>query len=509
MLKRLDSKEFYDGVKSGFLSSYRDFRKQVIDKNFRELKNKKNNDLAVLQRSAEFFLIRNNILNFIKFKNNKNHNFIFPYSWYSVLSIKLTNKVVNHILFCFYVFKLSIRRILGSIFIIIFKSNSNLNFNTQDTVYLHSIPENTLNNSKDQNKYSLVYWLNDNIFKKKMIYLHSNKNMKNINTNNQIYLNSYLPPISLFNKIKILVFFIPYFMFSFLKLTIGMWKKFYMMDDFLIQEYFKKSNPSCFIKSYIFPYIGTQFRPSWTNEVIKNGCKIFMINYSSSSQPSLNGKLYDDMLFRISDWQYIIPFNKTFVPVIKKSIIFPSKVINSSTVLFSDNDDCIAKYVQKPFVSIFDISPIKAECYLGITCLEEYINIHYDKNILFHERFFYDLIEMSKKYNLQLVLKPKRHDNRITSNYQKMLLNMEKQKDLIILPYQMSPYKVVDQSIASVVQPFSSVGFYNDKDANVIFYDPLEVLPLSHQEDHNNTLIISKQKLDNWFKNLKNSILNI
>ena len=117
--------------------------------------------------------------------------------------------------------------------------------------------------------------------------------------------------------------------------------------------------------------------------------------------------------------------------------------------------------------------------------------------------FFRDLLDIAKKHNLQLVLKSKRNDHIITGQYKKLLVDMEKKKDLIILPYGISPYKVVDASYATVVQPLTSVGFYQEKNKNIIFYDPLSKLHITHSERKNTDLVSGKQNLNKWFDNLK------
>ena len=463
MLKKSQSKIYFEGLESGQIESYRNFRDQIIDTGFDKIKNKKKSKLAVLQRSTEFFNISKNLINFIKLKDNPNCNFILPYSWCNILNLSFKNKIISHILFCFYVTIISYKRILKSVYVIIFKTNVPYNFDVKQSVYLFNTPIEAIKDCNKENNYCLTNWLNKNIFKKNKFYIHSNQSLIHSNLSDCKYLPSFLPPLSLICKIKVLVSFLPHFFLATIKLTLGSWKKLYMLDDFLNETYFKKCDPSYFIKSYIFPYIGTQYRPSWTNEVIKNNSLIYMLNYSSSSVPNLDGKSHDNLLFRISSWPIIIPFNKSFVNTIKQNLFFPSKILNNSTVFFTDEENDIKKYVQKPFLAVFDVFPVYADLYIGFSSHNDYIHSARKQNIDFHEIFFRDLLDIAKKHNLQLVLKPKRNDPRITGQYKKLLVDMEKKKDLIILPYGISPYKVVDASYATVVQPFTSVGFYQEK----------------------------------------------
>ena len=78
-VKKNEAEFFYEAIKSNKLSSYRNFRNSIIDKNFAKIDNKFNANLSILQRSAEFFQIRANIINFIYLKK-KHKYFFFPFS---------------------------------------------------------------------------------------------------------------------------------------------------------------------------------------------------------------------------------------------------------------------------------------------------------------------------------------------------------------------------------------------------------------------------------------------
>ena len=339
------------------------------------------------------------------------------------------------------------------------------------------------------------------IYLKKKKYFHSYKGLTD--SKNQIYLKSYLPTISILKKIKIFLFFIPFFLLCLMKLFIGKWHDLYMADDTLIKNCFINSNPKYFMKHYIIPYVGTQFCPSWTNVVIKSGSKVHMLNYSSSSEPYLNGQSKDDMLYRISSWQNIIPFNKQFALDLKKTIMFPSNIFKGPTVFYSHNGYKMEKYVKKDFISIFDIPPLNPKKYIGFSSNYDYIFYYHEANIMFFKKFFDDIVELSKKLDLQIVLKQKRNDPRLELGYNNMLTELVQKEDLIILPPNISPYYVVDCSLASIVQPFTSVGYYNDKSQNIAFYDPLEILSPHNQEIKNSKLIIGKSNLDIWLNKIK------
>lgn len=114
-------------------------------------------------------------------------------------------------------------------------------------------------------------------------------------------------------------------------------------------------------------------------------------------------------------------------------------------------------------------------------------------------------INISKNFGYQVVLKQKRCDPRLSSAYNELLIYLKKHKDLIIVPPTMSPYYVIDTSFASIAQPFTSVGFYNETNKNVAFYDALEILPSKHQESKNINLLIGKENLASWFQTITNN----
>jgi len=496
-----EAEYFYEAVRLKHLSAYRTFRNTIVDKSFLNVSKDKNINLKSLQRSTEFFNIRTNLLNFLKLKKNKLQIFIFPYQWCKYLKVNIFIRVLSHFLFSIVVCKLSLYRVL-KVFKLILKKQNHHNFQNRDTVYLFSIPNHCFNNLENNNEYTLISWLEKNLFHNSTTYFHDNKSLPD--EEKKAIFNSFLPNINSINKIKILIIFLYYFLTSFIKLFFGKWQNLYLADDYLLQEYFMNSNKD-FLKSYIFPYVGTQFCPSWTNVVEEAGSKVYLLNYSASSEPYLDGQSKDEMLFRISSWQNIIPFNEKFVSTLKKNITYPSKIIKTPTVFFTHDGSLIEKYVKKEFVSIFDISPTNPEIYFGFSCLSEYIYFFNEDKMLIYKRFFNDIINISKKFGYQVVLKQKRHDSRLIPAYNKLLLDLQKQKELIILPPSMSPYYVMDNSIASIAQPFTSVGFYTERNKNIAFYDPLEILTSNHSESKGTTLLIGRENLTLWFEKIKNS----
>mgnify|MGYP001298156993 CR=1 FL=1 len=499
MKKKKETEYFNDAIRLNHLSSYREFRNNVIDKNYSNISKVTNINLKSLQRSTEFFDIRFNLINFLKLKKNKLSLFLFPYEWSNNLHVSIFVKIVSHFLFSFFVLKLSIRRILR-VFKITLKPYKHNDFQNKDTVYLFSIPNHTIDILKSGNEYTLIGWLKNNLFHKNTTYFHDNKNLPNIKK--KLHFNSFLPKIKIIKKIKVILVFIPYFLISLTKLFFGKWRDLYLADDHLLKEFFINSNQD-FLKSYIFPYIGSHFCPSWTNVVMEKGAKVYLLNYSSSSEPNLDGQSKDSTLFRISSWQNIIPFNKDFVPTLKKSIYYPSNILKTPTIFFTHDGSMIEKFVKKDFVAIFDITPFNPEFYIGFSNVASYMYHSHEDKILFYKSFFNDILNISKEFGLEVVLKQKRYNPKQLSAYNELILELQKTKNLIILPPTMSPYYVVDNSFASIAQPFTSVGFYNETKKNVAFYDPLEILTPKHQESKRTNLLIGKKKLTLWLKKLK------
>ena len=175
-----------------------------------------------------------------------------------------------------------------------------------------------------------------------------------------------------------------------------------------------------------------------------------MLNYSASSEPNLDGQSRDSMLFRISSWQNIIPFSKDFIPFLKNNMNYPSKILKTPTVFFTHDGSLIDRFVKKDFVAIFDISPFNPKYLIGFSNLASYVYYNDEDKILFYKMFFNDILDISKECGYEVVLKQKRHNPRHLSAYNKLILELQETKNLIILPPTMSPYYVVDNSFATL-----------------------------------------------------------
>ena len=65
---------------------------------------------------------------------------------------------------------------------------------------------------------------------------------------------------------------------------------------------------------------------------------------------------------------------------------------------------------------------------------------------------------------------------------------------------EISAHRLVDSSRFAVVQPFSSVGLYESKKADICFYDPLRVLRDGHPSALGGNFCIGSENLNSWFE---------
>ena len=505
MLKNYkDVPVFFKSISNGNMERYRSFRENIISKEISNIslliKDKKK--LSALQRSWEFFLIKRNILFFLKYFNEQKMNFIFtlPPSWIDHLNVSLFFRFISKLNFAFYVFYLSTKRLLKYIIQILFENNKTYTFDPQKYTYI-GIVNNTdiFKDNSGLNAYRLTSWLEKNVIKKNNGYSHSIPSMEDKKSKDNLkYVKGLLPPLNILKRILVVFYIIPQYVFALLKLFLGDWKSLYMVDDLILEKYFLFCDKKDFFRNYVFHHVGTSFCPSWVNIVSKNKSKVYFLFNSSNSEPSFDGLRYNSFMYKSITWPNIVPFNEKFIDQVKPILAKNVKVLKTPTIRYSDCSEKINSYVKKPFLAIFDTQPVDPYYHLGISRNNNYIYHYKDKLVDYHIKFITDIINVAKKNNLQVTLKPKRFDKRVSENYLNLIKDLERKKDIIILPSRMSPYRIIDESKFSIAQPFTSVGHYENLNNKLVFFDAFNILPKHHDECFGTPLLSSKKELDKW-----------
>jgi len=187
-------------------------------------------------------------------------------------------------------------------------------------------------------------------------------------------------------------------------------------------------------------------KPLWAQYVENQKISsIIFINYSASYQYNTNKFLQ----FGINrqNWLTRYELDKTYINYLKKNINFDSKYIFDKKIYFTNSNE---KIKFKKYIAVFD-HLVWNEKFLARSLVEN--NDFMDAR---SAKFLIDIIKVSKKLNLKVILKSKRKKWFI-EKYHKLLINLkEKNSDIFDIIYDKSIYEVAKNSHISITYPFTS-----------------------------------------------------
>ena len=151
-------------------------------------------------------------------------------------------------------------------------------------------------------------------------------------------------------------------------------------------------------------------------------------------------------------------------------------MIINDPVSFSDSLDILNlpknKNKFKKIISLFNVQPQEFSSYINY-CLFGHDDIYNEKNTI---DFYQYIIDLSSKENL-ILIKEKRFNRNLSSNYSSYISKLSLKKNVIFYNQSISPYKLINLSDIVISFPFSSTAlFANARNKKSVYFDPTNKL---------------------------------
>jgi hypothetical protein len=289
------------------------------------------------------------------------------------------------------------------------------------------------------------------------------------------------------------------FVKGFTSLCFGNYKKLLLLDEFLMALSVKCSKKATLPATFFYCYQGTILRPLWTYAAEIHGSRVILFFNSSSAEPSLDGEMRDNLFLRYTNWPEIIPFNALIGNTFSNYIIGRTKIHLLPTLYIHDSNLISqSDFQSKNLVSIFDIPPIQATHHIGYSENIDYLQASGVSQVEFLRAFYEACFLALEGLPVHIVVKPKKITKRIEPDYLEMLNVWQSQKRITLLSHSVSPYRLVNLSKLSIVEPFTSVGHFFESQSKICFFDVLKVLPTNHASAHGQKLCVGLEELQKW-----------
>jgi polysaccharide biosynthesis PFTS motif protein len=313
-----------------------------------------------------------------------------------------------------------------------------------------------------------------------------------------VYTKNILPDISSFYQIiKFYFNTLKYLLFSLKELVLGNPYNalLYFESINLIKISYLKNN--VLAEDYLFNNTNYLYRPLWTYGVEDKGSKILFYFYSIphiSMVTKAYGSSEVDYSWTLLTWSKYYIWNIEHKDLLQNLLFCKSEFSISNPILFS-NDSMEFDNLNKIGIAVFDIQPFANYKLRGSK--EEY----YIPDVVI--KFLTDIQEVLAELNIPLFYKNKReigdylHPNFKHFKEKKLIKN----HNVIILNPDISPVKIINNSLASISLPFTSTGYlglYLKKPS--IYYDPTGLVNYPNPDANNVEIITGKNNLKQWIE---------
>ena len=426
-------------------------------------KNIKDKELVIKQYLINYFFhpMRSEIsITRAMLKHIKNKNkMIYPldkklYDIFEKNNI-LVNKFLSFLLWYFFIFLYFIYGI-RKIFIVFLKFFINNDPKFKRGVYFSNLPSESLNLFKnyniDENYFSFIYtYFKKNNLKINSI-IHSLKDIQTFKIENVEYLygKKFDYRLNFNQKVDFLFWSLKAISLSLFDFFRGRWWHPLLLGEAVDRKIVEISREKQIHQIYTFNNTnGLVYKPMWTYEAKNKGSKSIFYFYSLNFIPLTRTKSSPGGISLVN-WDYFSVWDKHHESYLKNNINSNFKIISYKPV-FYNTGNIDFKTPKEKFVTIFDVTPLRKIFIRSNYFASEYF---ITKNII---KFIQDIIEVSEKYNVKVVLKSKRLTSVSDTTYINYLNKQIESKRLYLLNEETSAMSLIKNSKLIISYPLTSI----------------------------------------------------
>ena len=338
-----------------------------------------------------------------------------------------------------------------------------------------------LNDKNDQN-FNILSWFNTFEENDNAILFHNIKS-KEISAKTK-FLKS---PVNILELKTCLIFLIEgsfFILITIFHLFIFRWKMSLLSKDILTSMIAKHTSQKYTFNSYYFNNTSWVFKPLWTYEVENKGSKVYFyfisMNIENIKKKSENINL-SDQYWSICSWKNYLVWNKHHKDILLNFINFEEANIRIvGPIPFSDISIkySIPDFKNKKKIKIFNISPHRNFFRLKFNTELGFYKFETIKN------FINDIINLDLNNDKIFYLKLKRSMNNksyFDRRYIKFINNLKIKDNLIVLPPEVSAFRLAKFCDAAISLPFTSTSHvFSSEKKKSIYYDPIRFFDKNH-----------------------------
>ena len=351
----------------------------------------------------------------------------------------------------------------------------------------------------EKKKYNIINWFNDNYPGSYLVFA-SNKNSKIEFLDNYAKIkNSYSLFLYNINFFKIFQISLILILKNFFYLISFRWGEILLSSEILISKIVRPNLETNI--SFFRIWSNDVYEPIWVKKLklLNVQFQSFILFNNIINEMSVPyAEKYQNLEcdyegFFLLTWSNYLVWDSYSAKYLKERLSSQAKIKIIKPLTFSDSNHKIRSTDQKS-VGIFIYESHKWS--FGVTQFADYSMIN--KKLIHY--FIKDILEVAKKYSVKIYLKRKRNLEKKfqvlkTENFFKNLDNL-----IDIVDPSISPFRLIDETNASISLPFTSTGFIGlSYKKPSIYYDPITWVSKNDPSASGVNIVTGKEELDKWF----------
>ena len=277
-------------------------------------------------------------------------------------------------------------------------------------------------------------------------------------------------------------------------------------DNFLLNIFFYKEYTKAYIfllndsnnNHYYFNNTNSLYRPFWTYFCEQKNSSSFFYFYSLN-----NDSLRNDFNLPLTNWYPLTWQNYMLVDIKQKYFVEENSKLNfkiNYSKIFDNfikykNQNNLRHFINDKYILISDITPLNDIDFFIAGEMYENYRTKYIK-IFIQDILFY--LNNNNYANINVILKTKKTRFVDNKNY---LDFIKRQNKLIICEENISLKNLIENSMAVISYPFTTIGYLAGKmGKNSVYYDPTSSISDSHNSLYGLKLLKSREQLKNYLE---------
>lgn len=264
-----------------------------------------------------------------------------------------------------------------------------------------------------------------------------------------------------------------------------------------IELFFFQSIKNINLKEIYFIWTNNIYRPLWTYELEKRGCKVivFFNGYINEIRTNESLKLcYDYEGLSLMTWTNYLFWEKENLEFLsdRNKFNFNSKIVGPTYL----RDKNLNVEIPKNSISVFGYENHKKN--IGIATIGDYENY----NFKFLETFYNNIYNFLKKKHFYMIIKRKNNLNNLEIKKNRVFFNnLCKSSTVINIDPDISPFQIIKKTKGVISMPFTSTAaiakLYKVKS---IYYDPFNWIQKNDPSACGTKIVSNLENINKWLE---------